>query len=35
MVTKQLPSSFQFEAIFNEAAIGILVTNSTCKTDAC
>ena len=29
MVTKQLPSSFQFEAIFNEAAIGILVTNAS------
>ena len=29
MVTKKLPSSFQFEAIFNEAAIGILVTNSS------
>jgi PAS domain S-box-containing protein len=29
MVTKQLLSSFQFEAIFNEAAIGILVTNAS------
>ncbi len=29
MATKQLPSSFQFEAIFNEAAIGILVTNAS------
>lgn len=29
MVTKQLPISFQFEAIFNEAAIGILVTNAS------
>lgn len=29
MVNKQLPSSFQFEAIFNEAAIGILVTNAS------
>jgi PAS domain S-box-containing protein len=29
MVTKQIPSSFQFEAIFNEAAIGILVTNAS------
>jgi len=27
MPTNQLPTSFQFEAIFHEAAIGILVTN--------
>jgi len=28
MPTNQLPTSFQFEAIFHEAAIGILVTNA-------
>ena len=29
MVNKHFPTSFQFEAIFNEAAIGILVTNAS------
>ena len=29
MVNNNFPTSFQFEAIFNEAAIGILVTNAS------
>jgi PAS domain S-box-containing protein len=29
MVNNSFPTSFQFEAIFNEAAIGILVTNAS------